>query len=188
MTLSHRIRYAMDRAGLSQTELADRAGVTRGTVSNWVNGRSASVKTSVVGPLAKALNVSAVWLMDGRGDIDSPPPADVPEDALVIAKILTRLVPQQRELIDILFDALDTYVNGEEPESKDKEEPPGAETLIKAYQILDSAQYRDRFAALPPEVKGNIVATFCAILNDEQEEDPEGVLDATLKFYKHYRA
>jgi len=41
MNLNNQLRAIRESSGLNQSELADRAGVTQGAVSQWENGRTA---------------------------------------------------------------------------------------------------------------------------------------------------
>jgi len=188
-TLKDRVRYAMDRAGLSQSELAEKSGVTRSTVSNWLLGRSASVKTGVVGSLAKALNVSPEWLMYGQGEIDKPMPAEVPAEAVGFVKLINRLDDDQRGILDAIVSAVDAYTSGVslDEESDIPDEPPGVEILTKAYRLLDTEPFRERVNVLPADAKATLVATLCSMLQDEEIEDVEGEIDGVLRICKHLK-
>lgn len=179
----------MDRAGLSQSELAEKAGVSRSSVSNWLLGRSASVKTGVVGSLAKALNVSPEWLMYGQGEIDKPMPAEMPAEAVGFVKLINRLDDDQRGILDAIVSAVDAYTSGValEEESDIPDEPPGVEILTKAYRLLDTESFRERTNALPADAKATLVATLCSMLQDEDIDDVEGEIDGVLRICKHIK-
>lgn len=66
MTISKRIRAERVALGLSQAELAERAGLTQGAISQMENNPRQGTRYLV--PIAKALNVSAEWLESGRGE------------------------------------------------------------------------------------------------------------------------
>jgi len=187
-TLKDRVRFAMERAGLSQVELADRAGVTRSTVSNWLLGRSASVKTNVAGSLAKALNVSAEWLMYGTGDIDQPTPVGVPAEAIGFAKLLHRLDDDQKGMLESIVNAIDSYTSGARLDETDiPNDPPGVDILTRAYRMLETERFRDRFDALPPDAKATLLATLCSMMQDDDIEDAEGEIEGVLRVCKHLR-
>lgn len=57
-----RLREAMNNAGLNQSELAQKAGITQSSVSDWLKGKYLA-KQDKVDLLAKALGVSPSWLM-----------------------------------------------------------------------------------------------------------------------------
>lgn len=67
MNYSTRIKAARKHAGLTQAELASRAGVTQASISDLERGKSAS--SSFTATLAKACRVSALWLETGEGQM-----------------------------------------------------------------------------------------------------------------------
>ncbi len=62
-----RLRELRDARGWTQLELADRAGVTRATVSRIEGGKVASLDLEVFDKLAKALDVHPAVLIDRKG-------------------------------------------------------------------------------------------------------------------------
>jgi transcriptional regulator with XRE-family HTH domain len=64
---SRRLRHARDAAGLTQDELADRAGVARNTLSRIERGEDTSLSTA--GRLARALHVPLEQML-----VDEPTP------------------------------------------------------------------------------------------------------------------
>lgn len=73
-TLAKRLKAARKDAGLTQKQLAKRAGCGQSLVANLESGRHA---TSFALPqLAKELGVSALWLSQGKG----PRPSDAPPE------------------------------------------------------------------------------------------------------------
>lgn len=67
MNYSTRIKAARKHAGLTQAELASRAGVTQASISDLERGKSAS--SSFTATLAKVCRVSALWLETGEGQM-----------------------------------------------------------------------------------------------------------------------
>ena len=67
--LSERLRFAMQRSGLSQAELARACGVKAPSVHNWLSGRSKYLRGQNLLSAAKALNVAQNWLATGHGPI-----------------------------------------------------------------------------------------------------------------------
>lgn len=70
-TLPNRLRVAREHAGFSQSELADRAGVARNTVSRAEGGTHAPSRATVT-VWAFACGVDAEWLRNGRENAPSP--------------------------------------------------------------------------------------------------------------------
>ncbi|WP_241509672.1 LexA family protein [Pseudomonas ovata] len=63
-TLKDRVFKTREARGLSQQQLADKAGVSQVTIQHLESGRNATSKKMV--EIAQALGVSAEWLMTGR--------------------------------------------------------------------------------------------------------------------------
>lgn len=66
-SLAERLRAALDAAGINQSELSRRVGVTRGAVSFWLKGTITSLEGENLIRTAQALGVSPNWLATGRG-------------------------------------------------------------------------------------------------------------------------
>ena len=64
-TINDRLRKAREIAGLEQSELADRMGVSRGTVGNNESGK-VSVRPITIKAWALATGVDAHWLETGE--------------------------------------------------------------------------------------------------------------------------
>lgn len=64
-TLGERVRIARERRGLTQQELATRAGCSQGAIGNVETGERQSLRNLV--KVARALRVSTDWLYDRHG-------------------------------------------------------------------------------------------------------------------------
>lgn len=62
---SERLYCELLRSGLTQAELANRIGVERKSISNYIHGVS-DPQSSVLGKICKQLNVSADYLLFGN--------------------------------------------------------------------------------------------------------------------------
>lgn len=60
-TTANRIRIALNNAGKKQADIVRETGIDKGSMSHYVNGKY-EPKQDVVFELAKALNVSEMWL------------------------------------------------------------------------------------------------------------------------------
>lgn len=80
-----RLREAMHAADLNQSELAQKAGITQSSISDWLKGKYLA-KQDKVDLLAKALNVSPSWLMgiDIRQDNTHLPFESIPLESKTI--------------------------------------------------------------------------------------------------------
>ena len=77
MKLNEKIILCRRRAGLSQMDLADLLGVSRQSVSKWETGE-ANPDVTKIAPMAKALGVTADWLLSEEGPAQEakPEPTD----------------------------------------------------------------------------------------------------------------
>ena len=66
-TLADRIRQARHAAGLSQSELAERMGVSRGTAGHWERNGGYAPTSDNLRRLSLYLEVNHAWLIDGSG-------------------------------------------------------------------------------------------------------------------------
>lgn len=57
-----RLQLALDNAGMSQQELAEKSKVSKSSISQYINGSHAPSNISS-GKMGKVLNVDPVWLM-----------------------------------------------------------------------------------------------------------------------------
>jgi phage repressor protein C with HTH and peptisase S24 domain len=67
MTLSNRIKIAMDAADMKQADLARACGVKPPSVSGWLSGKAKFLRGENLLKVARALNVDQEWLASGRG-------------------------------------------------------------------------------------------------------------------------
>lgn len=86
-TLAERVRFALNNAGMSQAELARACRVSSPAVSDWLSGKTMTLKARTVLAAATALCVDPRWLESGRGtpfgsgNISAPPRPIVDVDA-----------------------------------------------------------------------------------------------------------
>ena len=67
MELKDRIKAAMNHAGLEKSELAVRARVSKGAVTQWLDGTTKSLRADKAESIAAATGVSSKWLVTGFG-------------------------------------------------------------------------------------------------------------------------
>ncbi|MBK1698745.1 helix-turn-helix domain-containing protein [Rhodovibrio salinarum] len=106
-TLGQRIRTQRKRLGLSVTELARRAGVTRDTLSEWERDGTAPRSNRLL-TLAGVMETNIGWLLEGHGECS---PQTDPDGEIAA---LREQLGQARELVHQLstnLDALQTRVN-----------------------------------------------------------------------------
>ncbi len=69
MDMATRVRVARQRAGMTQSQLAERIGVSRGAVANWEVSERPRPSASNLMEVATMTEVSVEWLATGRGEI-----------------------------------------------------------------------------------------------------------------------
>lgn len=74
-TLAERLVWARERKEWTQQELADKAGVSQGTIGNLESG--ARLTARKIASIARALEVDPNWLADNKG----PLPGEVDQSA-----------------------------------------------------------------------------------------------------------
>jgi len=72
MSLNERIQTILDETGVDSIKLASFAGVTKGTVSQWLSGQIKSIKLEYAVGIQNALGYNAVWIVMGKGDKKTP--------------------------------------------------------------------------------------------------------------------
>jgi transcriptional regulator with XRE-family HTH domain len=64
-TMGERIRTLRQAKGLSQQELADRLGVTKGAVMHWETGRTKNIRNETMLELVRVLGTDQEFLLYG---------------------------------------------------------------------------------------------------------------------------
>lgn len=72
MEFKDRLQSRMKAQGLNATDIIKATGVSKGTVSFWVNGKNGASGEKLLA-LARALKCSPEWLATGKGMIESHP-------------------------------------------------------------------------------------------------------------------
>ncbi len=67
MTVGEKIKLALEYNGMTQTELADIMNLPQSSISRWVNNKRI-IQTNNLKTLCEALNISADWLLDLKGE------------------------------------------------------------------------------------------------------------------------
>ncbi|MBV5337559.1 MAG: helix-turn-helix transcriptional regulator [Deltaproteobacteria bacterium] len=68
-TLSERISLLLEKADNSVTSLAKIAGVKPPSVSDWLNGKTKSLKAASAIRMARHFNINVLWLTEGIGQM-----------------------------------------------------------------------------------------------------------------------
>ena len=75
MEFKDRLKARMEAMGLRPTDISERAGVSKATVTFWLNGTNGAKGKNLLA-LASALNCAPEWLSSGKGDPNRKPQAN----------------------------------------------------------------------------------------------------------------
>lgn len=92
VTLAARLREARDAKGWTQTELAERAGVSQQVIGKIERGKARQPRYIL--EIAGALGVSPAWLMYGTDELD-----DLDEEAIALALSSMRMTEKERRAL-----------------------------------------------------------------------------------------
>lgn len=70
-TLSERLAYALENAGMKQIELARAIHVNRTSVNDWLSGKTKNIRGDTLLKIATVLDVDPLWLSTGKGKLVS---------------------------------------------------------------------------------------------------------------------
>jgi transcriptional regulator with XRE-family HTH domain len=73
-TLANRIKGEMNRLGITQEVLAEKAGVSQSLIHKLISGKA--LQSRKLPQIAAALGVNTDWLASGKGDKSASPYAD----------------------------------------------------------------------------------------------------------------
>lgn len=86
-TIGWRMQRALAHASIDTTEMADELGVSRQTVSRWMNGHGATPRIGYLKLWAMRCNVPLVWLVDGTVPRPVSPRSTVPSSPIALRRI-----------------------------------------------------------------------------------------------------
>ncbi|MEW6727099.1 MAG: helix-turn-helix domain-containing protein [Bacillota bacterium] len=118
-----RLRLAMWRRKMKQSELAGKTGISYKTISTYINGHSKPSLGALAG-MAKALNVSVDWLL-GLSDVMEPEDIETEDGPLtaeinIIRRAYKAITPKERRILLSLAQAL--WNDLEKEQAKEDEE------------------------------------------------------------------
>lgn len=94
---ARRLRQALAYANLSQQELSDRSGVSKASVSQYINGTH-SPGNKTAGMMADILNVNPLWLMGFDVEMEKPETSDKDTERIkTYYKLISKLNKEEQE-------------------------------------------------------------------------------------------
>lgn len=100
-----RLQLALDSAGISQQELAEKSGVSKASISQYING-SHSPSNISSGKMGKVLNVSPMWLMGFDVEMRKDLSENAAEKDLGFLKKFSLLNERDKDVILSTIDAM----------------------------------------------------------------------------------
>lgn len=91
----------LNRDGMTQDQLAERLGVSQGTIAHWLKGRRTPKNLVEFEHLAEALGVHPAWLIYGI-----EPATGIPSDIAATARALGQLPPGQQLAVKTTIEQL----------------------------------------------------------------------------------
>ena len=104
-TVATRLKHVMTLRGLTQNDLAERAGLSQGTVGNIANGIRGGLPS--LPAIADALDVRYRWLRFGEEPM-TPPPLAWPFESLSPDRFARLTERQKGEVERAMLDAIET--------------------------------------------------------------------------------
>ena len=112
--MKDRLKKLRKEIGLKQREIAERIGVSTGTVGQWESGVALPGDARIY-KICKELNVREEWLREGKGEMFAPKEEPSEEEKRESQKqfvidVFKRLKPEQQDVIlDVLRDLVAEY-------------------------------------------------------------------------------
>jgi transcriptional regulator with XRE-family HTH domain len=97
MAFATRLKWARDRAGVTQQQIADQCGISNRTISALEKGRAHDVLGDNLYCIADFLRVSPRWLIRGTGS---------PDDADSLSAEIGQLSTEQQEAIRRIIETM----------------------------------------------------------------------------------
>lgn len=107
--LNIRLREALEIREMKPSELAEKAGIARGTISHYLSG-SMVPKSKRIYAIAQILKVQPAWLIGY--DVPMEAPTEHPEVVSSIQKMFDQLNPDEQRTVMTMLSVL---VNKKEP-------------------------------------------------------------------------
>ena len=104
LTRSERIKFLIERSGLSYQELEKTTGIKKSSLQRYATGATAKIPLSVIEKLSKAFNVSQEYLMGWSEDIkkvenNSPEEPTLSEGEKMLLDLFRQVPADKQELV-----------------------------------------------------------------------------------------
>lgn len=96
-TMGERIKEARIKAGMTQSELADKVGVKFAAIHKYENGLVVNLKRETIFALAKALDVKPSYLMCVDQEELPEEVVNADEDIVILSRAAKKMTPEDRQ-------------------------------------------------------------------------------------------
>lgn len=169
-TINQRIKKIISYYKLSQSDFARKAGLTRSNVSNIINNKHILAYDKIVNILSSWPEISAEWLMMGRGTMTRPLNEDVEKNEFIKPVHIGEIISVQRVKIGMTKAELARRLDCS-PQNIDRIESSKNIDIDKALQIGKILEF-DIFSNFSSKMKSDIEliqAKYIGILEENRE-------------------
>lgn len=101
--IGERLKFVRKNQGMTQDELSEKIGVSRGVIQNIEYNRASSVQDIVINAICDALDISKEWLLYGTGEMKQSEKNKLLNE---IAEMAAKLSPAEQ---DYILDMMRTF-------------------------------------------------------------------------------
>ncbi len=100
-----RLQLALSNANINQQELAERSGVSKASISQYMNGSHAPSNISS-GKIGKVLNVEPMWLMGFDVEMRKQLSSKSAENDMILLKKFSMLNERDKKIVMSIIDSM----------------------------------------------------------------------------------
>lgn len=107
LTLGERLKVARKEHGLTQDELAEKIGTSRGVITNIEHNKIETPQPVVVNAICDILNINNDWLLHGKGNMNKT--TEAAKSAKLIAEICNTAQELSEDELLYILDVINSY-------------------------------------------------------------------------------
>lgn len=100
-----RLQLALSKANMNQQELADKSGVSKASISQYINGSHAPSNISS-GKMGKVLNVEPMWLMGFDVEMRKEISSESAKNDMAFLEKFSLLNKQDKNIVMLMIDSM----------------------------------------------------------------------------------
>ena len=101
-----RLKESIENSDMSYIELEKASGVPKSTIQRYATGSTKKIPIDAIQAIAKAINVSAAYIMGWTDNINEKAPAEAEAKENRIIDMYSRLNPQNQAVFDTLLSSM----------------------------------------------------------------------------------